>query len=104
MNSKKKIPPMKDGKYVINTREDVLALIDHLYPDGLDSVQSSESYFGYKLVRHFYEDRMAAELHAMLDSFSEARGSSYFGEFEPHVRTHKHKDGTVEYTVETGYC
>ena len=104
MNSKKKIPPMKDGKYVINTREDVLAIIDHLYPDGLDSVRSSESYYGYKLVRHFYSERMPAELHAILDSFSEFRGSSYFGEFEPHVRTHKYEDGRVEYTVETGYC
>ena len=96
-----------DGRYECHTPEEVTALIQELYPEGLEAHRYSGgldggTYIGFNLCRYAYTDRMAAELHAMRDLLNGEGGHSYGCPFKPYVTEHKAEDGTDWYEVYTG--
>ena len=95
-------------QYHIKNLEDVEAIIAEQFPNGLEE-KLKEDFFkggvfiGFNLNRYGYTDLLAAECHAMRDSFLGRSGASYGATFRPHVQTHKAKDGKPEwYEVYTG--
>jgi len=102
MKNKKrnKLPPMKEGKYVIKTLDDAYAVESELYPDGIEDLQTWH-YFGFNLCRYTYDDLMAAELHAIIDELRGIVGYMYGSPFDPYVQTHTKEDGTEYYEVYT---
>jgi phosphoserine phosphatase len=95
-----------DGKYVIDTVEDVEELIKVHLPEGLEAHAISDGFYpfiGFNLNRYAYTKLLAAECHAMRDMLNGLVGYSYGFEFKPHVVTHAAKDGEPEwYEVYTG--
>jgi hypothetical protein len=95
-----------DGKVVIESLEDINALIEKNFPDGLEAKRKTDffeggSFIGMNLCRYGYTDLLAAECHAMRDTLKGRIGYSYGSPFKPHVRTHKGEDGEW-YEVYTG--
>ena len=93
---------LKDGKVVINNLEDIERFIKEKFPDGLESKRKQDffdgvAFIGFNLYRYGYTDLVAAECHAMRDSIQGRVGYSYGCPFEPHVVTHKAKDGKPEW-------
>ena len=97
-----------DGKFEISSAEDVLALIEEHYPDGLESAYRKDffeggAYIGFNLCRYGYTERLAAELHTALDQYRGATFSSYgFGPMQPRFQQHHDKDGNEWFEVTTG--
>jgi hypothetical protein len=94
--------PKTDDRYAVNSLEDVQALIDKHFPDGLEAARKEDFfnggwYVGFNLSRYGYVDRLAAELHAARDTYLGKVGHSYGAPFRPHVQTHKATDGKPEW-------
>ena len=93
----------ENGKFVINSKEDVDKVIAEHYPKGLDSNRSdvTECRIGFNRSRYYYKDRLAAELHAMRDVTCGIVGYSYGAAFEPCVEEEKNKNGEIEFVTHT---
>ena len=92
----------KDGKVVIESLEDLDVHIKQNFPDGLEAKRKSDffdngAFIGFNLCRYAYTDLLAAESHALRDQMQGIVGYSYGFPFEPHVKTHKAKDGEDEW-------
>ena len=89
---------IKDGKWVIESVDEMYRLIDKKFPDGLESKRKKDffqdgAFIGTNLCRYGYTDKLAAECHAMLDDLKGIRGYSYGFEYQPHVTTHQAEEG-----------
>tara|TARA_R100001460_G_scaffold32857_1_gene64366 strand:- start:228 stop:545 length:318 start_codon:yes stop_codon:yes gene_type:complete len=95
------------GRPVMKSLEDINAYIEKNFPDGLKVKRKTDffeggAFIGFNLCRYAYTDLLAAECHAMRDTFEGRIGHSYGFPFKPHVRTHKGEDGEEWYEVYTG--
>lgn len=91
-----------DGKVVIESLKDINKYIEEHFPDGLEDKRKKDFFNGgifrgFNLSRYGYTDLLAAECHALRDHLSGAVGYSYGCRFDPHVQTHKAKDGEDEW-------
>jgi len=91
-----------DGKVVIESLEDINKYIEENFPDGLKAKRKKDffnggSFIGFNLCRYGYTDLHAAECHALRDNIKGHVGYSYGCPFDPHVETHKAKDGEDEW-------
>ena len=99
---------LTDGKVDINNLEDIERFIKEKFPGGLETKRKQDffdvgAFIGFNLCRYGYTDLLAAECHAMRDRLQGSVGYSYGFPFDPHVETHKTKDGADEwYEVYTG--
>jgi hypothetical protein len=93
---------LKAGKIVINNLEDIERVIKEKFPDGLETKRKQDvfdggAFIGFNLCRYGYTELLAAECHAMRDSIQGRVGYSYGCPFDPHVVTHKEKNGKDEW-------
>mgnify|MGYP000856838259 FL=1 len=91
-----------DGKVVIESLEDIDKYIEETFPDGLEAKRKKDffgsgAFIGFNLCRYGYTDLVAAECHALRDAIQGRVGYSYGCPFDPHVVTHKAKDGKDEW-------